>query len=94
MKGVAAQNPPKGKPAALQGAVLFDGLHGVLRAGWNKAAAGGTVRGDPLSVKVDKTEKKFFHRKRPSLSERVIKLSESSEYFAETALYRATATIS
>jgi hypothetical protein len=44
MKRIAAQDPLESQPAALESAVLFNGLHRVLGTGGNVIAATGTIR--------------------------------------------------
>ena len=61
VEGVTSEDAPEGKPAALQGAVLFDCLKRVLRAGGNKAAAGRARGRDVPAVKPDGREHEFFH---------------------------------
>ena len=72
---MAAADTAEGHPRAPQGAVFFDGLHGVLGTGRGKAAAGLAVGRDAAPVKADEGQKQRFHsvpsRKRPSFPQAV-----------------------
>ena len=52
-EGVAAQYTLEGEPSAFEGAVLFDGFDGVLRAGGGVAAGGRFEGRDAGAVKPD-----------------------------------------
>ena len=94
IKRMAAADTPEREHAALEGAVLLNGLHGVLGAGRNKAAAGGTVRRDILPVEADGGKQKLFHSAvsfiRPSFSHAERKALSILAYSAPTHLVRAT----
>ncbi|MPN15113.1 hypothetical protein SDC9_162442 [bioreactor metagenome] len=100
MKGMALEQPPKGKPAALQGAVLFHRLQRIGRAGGNKPAGRRSKGGNIASIKDNKPHQQPLHSRssfpaaRPSRPARFRKFCSRDPYRAETALPRATTTMS
>lgn len=57
-EGVAAENAAQGQPAALERAVLAQGIEGVLRAGRGEPAGGGLQRGKADLVEADEQDER------------------------------------
>ena len=58
---VAAADTLESHPAALEGAVFFNGFHSILGAGGSETTTGRFRRGNILPIEADKEEKKLFH---------------------------------
>ncbi len=61
MERVAFQDPFDGKPDSPENSVRFYRFYGILRTGWEKAAAVADKRADSRLIKPQKKDNNFFH---------------------------------